>query len=254
MALSPQPTLGVLVPHAELAAQRALLKLADTDRRADAAAHQRTALPELGVIADGTRRMVELREKVALAEVEVGDIDSAAGKLEGEIDSVRARAARDHELMAAGAVSPKEMENLQHEIVSLARRQETLEDEALELMERRETAAGVLDAVQAELSELAAQVDAATVRRNDQWADIDDEVSRFAVQRAAVAGEIPPDVMAIYERVRGAGKVAAAAVLGERCGACGMSLDRASIEEIRSAAADVVPRCPECGALLVRNP
>jgi predicted nucleic acid-binding Zn-ribbon protein len=244
----------VLVPNADLAAQRALLKLADTDRRADAAAHRRTALPEIGIIADGSRRMVELREKVALAEVEVGDIDAAARKLDGEIDSVRARAARDHERLAAGAGSPKEMENLQHEILSLARRQETLEDEALELMERRETAAAGLDALYGELSDLVAQVDAATMRRDDQWAAIDDELARYAVQRAAVAAEIPADVAAIYERVRGSGKVAAAAVLGDRCGGCGMSLDRASMEDIRSAAADVVPRCPECGALLVRNP
>ncbi len=242
------------MPNADLAAQRALLKLAETDRRADAAAHQRDALPEIGVIADGRRRIAELREKAALSEVEVGDIDSAARKLDGEIDSVRARADRDKERLAAGAGTPKEMENLQHEILSLARRQETLEDEALELMERRESAAGGLDAVRGGISDLLAQVDAATGRRNDQWADIDAELARFTLQRAAAAAEIPADVLAIYERVRGAGKVAAAVLQGDRCGACGLSLDRASFEEIRAAAADAVPRCPECGALLVRNP
>lgn len=242
------------MPNADLAAQRALMTLADTDRRADAAAHQRTALPEISVIADGDRRSGELRERVALGEAELGDIDAAARKLDGEIDAVRARAARDQERLASGAASPKEMENLQHEVLSLARRQGTLEDEALEVMERRESAAAALDALRGELSDLTAQVDGATLRRNDQWADIDGELARLAVQRAAAAEGIPADVLAIYERVRGAGKVAAAAVLGDRCGACGMSLDRASIEEIRAAAADVVPRCPECGALLVRNP
>lgn len=242
------------MPTADLAAQRALLKLADTDRLADAAAHRRDALPELGIIADGTRRAAELREKVALEEAEVGDIDAAARKLDGEIDSVRARAERDKERLASGAVSPKEMENLQHEILSLARRQETLEDEALELMERRESVAAALEAVQGELSDLAAQVDGATLRRDGQWAEIDAELARYAVQRAAVAGGIPADVMAIYERVRASGKVAAATLQGDRCGACSMSLDRASIEEVRSAADDQVPRCPECSALLVRNP
>lgn len=242
------------MPNADIAAQRALLKLADTDRLADAAAHQRGVLPEIGVIEDGARRAAELREKVALAEVEVGDIDAAARKLDGEIDSVRARAARDQERLASGAASPKEMENLQHEILSLARRQETLEDEALELMERRETAAAGLDAIQSELGALSRDVDAATVRRDDQWADIDGELARFTVQRAAVVVEIPADVMAIYERVRGAGKVAAAALQGDRCGACGLSLDRATIEDLRSAPAEAVPRCPECGTLLVRNP
>lgn len=242
------------MPNADLAAQRALLKLADTDRRADTAAHQRAALPEIAVIADGSKRAVELREKVALGEVEIGDIDSAAHKLEGEIDSVRSRAARDEERLASGAIVPKEMESLQREIESLARRQATLEDDALELMERRETAEAAAGVVRRELDALVREIDAATIRRNDQWSDFDAEISRLAVQRAAVAREIPAEVMSVYERMRGAGKVAAAALVGDRCGGCGMSLDRASLEEIRSAAETAVPRCPECSALLVRNP
>ncbi|MEO7124928.1 MAG: C4-type zinc ribbon domain-containing protein [Nakamurella sp.] len=241
------------MPNADLAAQRALLKLADTDRRADSAAHQRAALPELGVIADGSKRAVELREKVALGDAEIGDIDSAGRKLDGEIESVRSRAARDEDRLASGSASPKEMESLQREVESLARRQASLEDDSLELMERRENADAGVNAVRGELTALTREIDAATVRRNDQWSDIDDELSRLALQRAVVAQAIPDDVMAIYERMRGAGKVAAAAMRGEQCGGCGMSLDRASLEEIRSAAADFVSRCPECSTLLVRN-
>lgn len=242
------------MPTVDLAAQRALLQLADTDRLADAAAHERESLPELGVIAEGVKSGAELSGRVALAEVEVADLETAARKLDAEIDSVRQRADRDAERLASGAASHKEMENLQHEIESLARRQATLEDEALELMERRETADAALQAVKDEITTVARGVDAATVKRNDLWADIDSELGRLAVQRASLAAGLPADVMAIYERVRAAGKVAAASLVGDRCTGCGMSLDRIAFDEIRGAAPDALTRCPECSTILIRNP
>lgn len=242
------------MPNADLAAQRALLSLAETDRLADAATHQRGALPEIAVIDDGTRSADDLSGRIALAAAEVADLERAAGKLDDEIDSVRARAKRDEDRLASGAVAPKEMESLQREVESLARRQGTLEDEALELMEQRETAEGSLQQLRDELAALSTEVDAATVRRNDQWADIDSELARLTVQRAALVAEIPADVIAIYDRVRGSGKVAAAALVGDRCGACQMGLDKVSLAEIHDSAAESLPRCPECGALLVRNP
>lgn len=239
---------------ADLAAQRALLRLAATDREADAAAHERTSLPENGVIADGGVRSAELRERIALAEVEVGDIDTATRKLDGEIESVRARAARDDERLASGAASPKETENLQRERESLTRRQSTLEDDALELMEQRETADAALASVRDQLDAVERGVREATTVRDRAWAGIDEQIRRLAVQRAALAAEVPADAIVVYDRLRGAGKIAAAGLTGDRCGACGMGLDRASLDEIRSAAADALPRCPECSALLVRNP
>ncbi len=53
-------------------------------------------------------------------------------------------------------------------------------------------------------------------------------------------------------RAKMADAVQLAALVGERCGACQMSLDRHALDQIRTAAADSVQRCPECGAILVR--
>ena len=113
-------------------------------RPASAAEHRRRTLPELALIATGHRRVDELRNAGVLAQTEIGDLDRAARKLDNEIDAVRARAKRDADRLAAGAAPAKDLENMQHEIVSLARRQATLEDEALELMERREVADAAL--------------------------------------------------------------------------------------------------------------
>lgn len=241
------------MPTADPAAQQTLLDLADVDRALEAAQHRRASLPELAVIADGAGRIDELNGRLVLAQTEIGDLDRAARKLDDEIDAVRARAARDTERLTSGAAGPKELESLQSEVESLARRQGTLEDDALELMEKRETADAAMAQVQADLDAVMADVAAATGRRDDAFADIDDEVGRLATRRDELTGGLPGDLLALYERIRAAGKVAAGALAGGRCGACRMALDRQFLEEIRTASPDSVQRCPECGAILVRG-
>jgi predicted nucleic acid-binding Zn-ribbon protein len=241
------------VPTADPDAQRRLLDLAEVDRAVAAAQHRRASLPELAVIAAGAGRIDELNGRLVLAQTEVGDLDRSARKLDDEIESVRLRAQRDAERLAAGAGGAREQENLQREIESLARRQSTLEDEALELMERREGADAAMAAVQGELDVAMAEVEQAVVRRDDVFADLDDELSRLDAQRAELVARTPQDLLALYERIRASGKVAAGRLNGSQCGACRMMVDNVALAELRSAAPEAVLRCPECGAILVRS-
>jgi predicted nucleic acid-binding Zn-ribbon protein len=240
-------------PQADPFIQRKLLDLAATDRAADTAAHRRRSLPELTVIEGGTKQLTELRAAVVVAETEVGDLDREGRRLDNEIDQVRARSKRDRDRLAAGSGTPRELEGLQHEIDSLDRRQGVLEDEALELMERRETADAALSAAAEARQLVLDDVAAAEQRRDDAFADIDDELARLRVQRAEQAGPLPPDLLALYERIRGTGRVAAAELIGNQCGACRVELDRVAFNAARAAPVDTVVRCENCGAILVRN-
>src|SRR6476661_10695046 len=139
-------------PKADPFVQRRLLDVARIDQATSAAQHRRTSLPELALIAAGTAKVDELRNNAVLAQTDIGDLDRAARKLDQEIDAVRARAKRDAERLAAGVAPAKDLENMQHEIVSLARRQATLEDEALELMEAREQADTTMAAITRDLA------------------------------------------------------------------------------------------------------
>lgn len=241
------------MPTADPAAQRRLLDVAATDRAIGAATHRRSTLPELAVIGEAQARADALGASLVLARAEVGDLDLAARKLDDEIEQVRARAARDAARMAGGGVPSKELEGLEHEIASLARRQSTLEDQALDLMEQREAADAVESGVVAELAEVNATADAARSRRDDAVADIDDGLRRLAAERSALTEGMPADLLALYERIRGTGKVAAGELRGGACSACRMTIDQVALGEMRSAPADSVQRCPECGAILVRG-
>jgi predicted nucleic acid-binding Zn-ribbon protein len=240
------------VPKADPFVQRRLLDLAGFDQTINAAEHRRATLPQLAVIASGTEKLVELRGAKVLAETEVGDLERANRKLDNEIDQVRTRAARDAQRSAAGAGNAKDLENLQHEIISLARRQGVLEDEALELMEQKETADAELSLIQAEFEASRAAVLAAETARDDLFTDIDAELDAHRRGRADLVAGLPADLAALYERIRKSGKVAAAKLNGGRCDACRMDLDRVELSSIASSASDEIVRCPECGAILIR--
>lgn len=232
--------------------QRTLLELAATDRVISAAEHRRSHLPALAVIADGEASATAARRAVVAAETEVGDLVRATRKMDGEVEQVRARSRRDADRLASGAASPKELENLQHEIESLRRRQSTLEDAELELMEQRETAEEVLTAAQRELAAIAAGVAEAVAVRDAAFAEIDAVLDTEQLKRAGLVGGLPADVVALYTRVKEQGKVAAGELLGGRCGACRIEIDRIALAELKAAPIDAVVRCPECGAILVR--
>jgi predicted nucleic acid-binding Zn-ribbon protein len=81
-----------------------------------------------------------LRDSVVRAETEVSTSPGAA-EVREEIEQVRARRDRDESRLASGAITAsKQLQDLEHEVASLKRRQSDLEDAELEVMERAETA------------------------------------------------------------------------------------------------------------------
>lgn len=233
--------------------QRRLLDVARIDQAVAAAEHRRRTLPELAQIADDTATVQKLRGALVLQQAEIGDLDRDARKLDNEIDAVRTRAKRDTDRLAAGSAPAKDLENMQHELTSLARRQSTLEDDALELMERREQADAEVARTEADLAAAQDRLAAAEQRRGDAVADIDDELKRATTERAGLLDGMPADLIKLYEQIRARGRTAAGALNGARCEACRMDLDRSALNDIWAAGPDAVVRCTECGAILIRT-
>lgn len=241
------------MPTAPPEAQLALLELAATDQALAAIAANRASLPEIAQIAAAEQKLVPLRQNLVLAQTEVDDLRRESRKLDAEIDTVRARSSRDAERLAAGTVPAKDLTNLQHEIEALARRQATLEDQSLELMERTETADAVLAEAEQAHQQTADELTAASTRRDDAFADFDDQQARLQATRAEQVAGLPADLLAVYDRVRKDGRIAAAKLTGNTCGACRLAIDAVALGQIRAAAPDEVVRCDECGAILVRT-
>ena len=234
--------------------QRRLLDLQAHDAGLSRLEHRRRTLPELAAITEADGKLAALRDDVVRAETEVGDLDRELRRLESDVDQVRRRSERDQQRMQSGAVAAKELESLQHEVESLARRQSDLEDAQLEVMEKREEAETRAGTVQAEVDRVAAARGEAAQARDAAYAEIDAEAAADAAGRTRVAAELPPDLVALYEKIRAAsGGVGAAALKHRRCEGCRLEMLGAELRTIRAAAPDEVLRCENCRRILVRT-
>lgn len=240
--------------NADPAAQRRLLDLAAVDAELTRAAHRRRSLPELAKVELADKDLRSARDSLVAVQTAVSDLDRDIRKLEAEIDQVRARENRDRGLLDSGSISSgKQLEDLQHELATLKRRQTVLEDELLEVMERREATGAELERSRAALDSLEQlRLDAAH-RLEEALAELESTEEHAQQERRTVSAELPADLVALYERIRARGGPGAALLREHRCGACRLELDRTAIGRLREAPPDEVVRCEECGAVLIRT-
>lgn len=237
-------------------AQLRLLDLQELDTSLDRLAHRRRTLPELAEIERLEARLTELRDAIVAAETEVGDLQREQKKAEQDVDQVRTRADRDRRRLDSGQVtSAKDLSSLQAEIESLQRRQSDLEEVVLEIMERTEEAEGRVSALRADQSAAQDELAGLVERRDAALREIDEESGTTSAARTAVAKDIPDDLLALYEKLRGQfGGVGAAKLFRGACQGCHLAINTVDLNNIRAAAEDEVVRCEECRRILIRTP
>ena len=198
------------------------------------------------------------REEADSAERELGEVglelDEVArdqGRLEHEIDSLTQKAAAENTRLYDGSVAnAKELESLQHEIQNLTRRRSDREDELLVSMEVREGLEARAAAARAktdELRALAEQVEGATLRELE---DIERELTERGGARVALATEIDPEILGLYEDLRAQKKgIGAAALVDGVCQGCHEKLSAMELDKLKRI--DGVKRCEYCRRILV---
>jgi len=234
-------------------AQLKLLELADLDAELSRLDHRRRTLPENAEFERAQQRDTELRDELTTLEATGSDLSRDQAKAERDVDQVRSRIERDRARLDAGQVSsPKELENLQSEIVSLERRQGDLEEIVLEVMERLEDVTRRRDAFSSEQATLTSQMAQIAARRDAAFAEIDEQAGKTRDQRAGIAADLPGDLLSLYDRLRAQHTVGAAVLRNGRCEGCHLSLNTVELGQIRAAPPDEVLRCEECRRILVR--
>jgi len=242
------------VPTAPAADQVRLLAVQDLDTRLQQTRHRRDTLPVLATIADLEGEGSELGDRIVAHATEAGDIRREVTKAEDDVQSVRARADRDRARLDSGQGSAKDLQALQSEVESLARRQSDLEDVELEAMERLEAADAVLAAAKARAQEIEVALEAAVTERDAALATIDAEIAGLAAERAAAAQGIDPGLTALYEKLRAShGGTGAAMLKGAQCQGCHMNVNPGDLATMQAAPADEICRCEECDRILVRG-
>ncbi|WP_213450840.1 zinc ribbon domain-containing protein [Rhizomonospora bruguierae] len=235
-------------------AQLRLLDLQGIDTALAQLAHRRRTLPEHAELQSLDARLAGLEDERVRAQVAVDDLDRDIARLEKDVDQVRARKDKDQARLTMGTGPARELEALQHELVSLNRRQSDLEDAELELMEQREQAQGVLDGVAGRLAEAREARAGAASRRDEALAGIAKDEEFRSAARGPLTAQIPADLLALYNRLReSSGGIGAALLRAGRCGGCRLELAGSERGRVRAADPDEVVRCEECGRIMVRT-
>jgi predicted nucleic acid-binding Zn-ribbon protein len=239
--------------NADTATQLRLLDLQAADTALAQLAHRRRHLPELAAIAERSQRAADLQNDVVDAKTRLADIADEQRRLENDVDTVRTRASRDEARLQAGGLPSRELESLQHEITTLARRQSTLEDELLEVMERAEESEAELRQASERHAVVTAEQQELEAAREAAFAEIDAAMARRTPERESIAAEIPAELLGLYEKARAQGGTGAALLRQRRCEACHIELSGSELSAARSADPDAVIRCDNCRAILVRT-
>lgn len=227
----------------------------ELDSRADQLRHQRASLPELAEIASLEAKRADVENLVRDARIVVDDLTTEQRKVDADVEAVKARRTRDRDRMDQGLVTnPKDLERMQHEMVSLERRIAELEDAELEVMEQLEGAQNELADLETGLGDLQRQIAEAEGSRATKSENVESERAQMRGRRDELAAGLPDELLALYDKLRAQkGGVGAAALRARRCGGCSLELNAADLGEIAKAPADQVLRCEECSRILVRT-
>jgi predicted nucleic acid-binding Zn-ribbon protein len=234
--------------------QRLLLDVQAIDTSLAQIAHKQRNLPEHAELQRLDKEVAALEDERVRAQVAVDDLDRDIARLDKDVDQVRQRAQRDRTRLDVGTGPAKELEALQHELATLARRQGELEDAELELMEQREAAQSTLDDVAGRLLG-ATEAKAKTAQRRDaSLASLAEETAQKTAAREPLVAQLPADLLGLYDKVReSAGGVGAALLRRGRCEGCRLELSAGDKARVRAAEPDEVVRCEECRRVLVRT-
>ena len=239
--------------QAPIAEQQALLELQAHDSAIDRLDHRRGSLPEEARLAELGDALAAVDQLTAERNGTLATVRRDQTRLEHEIDMVTSKARTEDARAASGKVtSPKELTAIQEEVAGLKRRQATLEDELLELMEQRETLEGELAELASRREGFTAEQAMVSKARDAALAEIDKELDGERSARDGVAPRVGEQLRTLYNQVRARlGGIGAAALLGNTCQGCRVSISPVELAAIRKLPPEEIKRCENCRRILV---
>ena len=235
----------------DAAALDRLLELQGEDSAIKRLRERRATLPEAARLAEVNASLAELDADLGIARGQRDDAAREQARLEGEVELLEQKIAREEGRLFAGSVSnPKELGALQAEVEMLKRRKSRLEDDLLEVMERREQVAETVERLEAERATLGSDAESLTATVGELTAAIDEELRLHGGVRERIAGTLPGSLLTLYDRLREQkGGVGAAELVGGMCQGCHTRLPAREVERLRAERG--LQRCDNCRRILV---
>jgi predicted nucleic acid-binding Zn-ribbon protein len=210
------------------------------------------SLPEVEQLLHIDKRVIAATDDVAKVSAEAEQITLELRRGEVDVETVTDRIKKDEARLASGNATPKELEQTQHEIQTLKKRQLALEEIELEIMVRSEAVSERSQVLNTDLASLERLKSEINQRLTLATAEINSLITTKQKDRDVVAVKIEKPLLDLYEKIRASSGVAAAALIGNKCNGCNLAINAVEMERIKSLAKDELLRCEECRRILVR--
>ena len=234
-------------------AQDQLLALQQIDSAIIQLEHRMKNLPLAAQLDTATQSLISSKNLLIAAETEKSDIKHELSRSEVDVEQVVSRIEKDEKRLAAGTGSPKELEQIQHELASLAKRRSELEEVELEIMVRIEAIDERIKSLVAEASNWESEVSKLKVQLDSEINELNSAKTRDVEARAKLAKSIDTELLQLYEKIRIASDgVGAARLVGDKCEGCHLTMNSAEVTRIKSLPDDELVRCEECRRILIR--
>ena len=238
---------------ASVSDQRLILDIQKFDQQSATLKNKAATLPELVEISTTTIKQNNVRDLRIAAETELSDVKRELARAEGDVEQIVTRIERDENRLASGTGTPKELEQTQHELGTLGVRRSELEEVELEIMMRVDGIKDRISALTIEENELALVIADLNIRKENALAAIHTELEGIETDRKATTQSVGAEILALYEKIRESNGIGAAALAGNQCKGCNLTLNTIELQRIAGLAEDEVVRCEECRCILVRD-
>lgn len=229
-----------------------LLEVQAHDTRLDQLHHRTEHLPARDERDAATAALDAVERSLGAETATRDDLVRQQRRLDDEIETIATkRKAVEGRLYSGEVTNARELQDLQEEVEALGRRISQLEDQQLEIMVALEPVEARVGELEATRTQRRTVLDDAERRLAAAEAEIAVEVDEAAAARASVAEDVPAELLAEYEVLRGGrGGIGVARLVGTQCGGCHLTLSAVEAARIRKQP-DEVTHCEECGRLLV---
>jgi predicted nucleic acid-binding Zn-ribbon protein len=234
--------------------QQAILEIQRLDDQLASLAQREATLPETTALNSVVIKRNNVRDLRIAAETERTDVKRELSRAEGDVEQIVTRIQRDEARLNSGTGTAKELEQTQHELVTLGLRRAELEEAELVIMVQVEGITNRIDELTAEESRLAAEIADLEIKRENALTIIINERTAVSEKRASIIAPIADDLKALYAKVAADNNGNGAAMLvGNECKGCRLTINTTEVGRIATLPAEEVVRCEQCRCILVRE-
>jgi predicted nucleic acid-binding Zn-ribbon protein len=234
--------------------QQAILEVQLLDDQLANLAKKEANLPETIALNSAVIKRNNVRDLRIAAETERTDVKRELSRAEGDVEQIITRIQRDEARLNSGTGTPKELEQTQHELVTLGERRADLEEVELTIMVQVEGISNRINELTSEEEKFAAEIADLEIQRENALTIILSERASITEKRAAVVAPIAQDLKDLYLKQASDNNGNGAAMLvGNECKGCHLTINATELSRIATLPAEEVVRCEQCRCILVRG-